>query len=158
MKITILGRPISKKNSKQIKYSFTLKRKILSSSDAYQVFESSAISQLLKSGYTKVDKIDEWGKVTYKSGKQIKGKVFINYLFYLKGNLSFDGDNAEAGINDILEKCGIIENDKLIIEHHTKKIEKQSDFYTELEILPLLEYRESTIPAIHINYGDFTAH
>lgn len=116
--LTLLGRPISKKNSKSL---IKVKGRIIPiSSKQYRAFEKDALKQLERA-----------------QTKFFSGKVFVNYVFYMKGKLSSDGDNLEAGINDILQKAGIIVDDKNITEWHGKKVEGCEDWKTEVTIKPL---------------------
>lgn len=92
--ITILGRPISKKNSKSVfmrgRYPVVL------SSKAYLKFEKNALEQLkkCKERYTR--------------------NVDVSYTLNYKGLLWTDADNSIAGLNDILQKSGILLDDKQI--------------------------------------------
>ena len=113
MKITLLGRAISKKNNRR-NFNHTSLPSV-----AFEKFHHSAMAQLLYKGYKKFTK-----------------PVFIDYVFYMKGKMDSDTDNMEGGINDILQDAGILENDKLIIEHHCKKIAGNKEFVTELSIVP----------------------
>lgn len=92
--IEIRGRPISKKNSRRI-FMRAFKPVVLPS-EAYMKFEESALEQLKNCSVT------------------FRGKIHVDYIFAFKGKLETDVDNAIAGINDILEKAGVIENDKFI--------------------------------------------
>src|SRR5690606_4562568 len=97
VQITLFGRPVSKKNNKNVGVNKYTNRVFFTSSPAWKKFEKSALKQLL----------------TYKQIK-FKGSVSIDYYFYYKGRLSVDVDNAMAGINDVLQASGIIENDDFI--------------------------------------------
>lgn len=115
MNISIIGRPISKKNSRR-NYG-----KVSLPSVAYVKFEKLALVQIETA--IKIDKL-----------KQIKGNVIILYKFFMKGKLDSDCDNMIAGINDILQKSGLIENDKFITEGWFKKISNNKDWRTEIKI------------------------
>lgn len=118
MKITIFGRPISKKNSKRI---IKLKgRTMLIPSTQYRTFERDALRQL-----------SELRRETFTT------PVSVIYIFYMKGMLNADGDNLEAGINDILEKAGILKNDSLIESWHGMKKRGCPEWKTEVVISPL---------------------
>jgi Holliday junction resolvase RusA-like endonuclease len=114
--ITIYGRPISKKNSKRV---FLRGRfPVVISSKAYLKFEQSALEQL-------------------KSVKEhYKGEVDVDYVFTFKGKLYCDVDNAIAGVNDILEKAGVLENDRNI-KSGTFLVQTGKDWETNIEISPL---------------------
>lgn len=118
-KIRLPFRVASKKNSKRIITTGRYPRMI--PSKYYVEFEAKAI-KYLEENYSNI---------------KFEGAVYIDYKFFMKGKLDADADNLEAGINDVLEKTGIIDNDKNIIEHHTKKIADNEDFLTVLEISPL---------------------
>lgn len=112
MQLIITGRPISKKNSKRIIGGRSPR---LMSSDAYIRFEENALSQI-------------------ESKRCLKGKLDISYVFYMKGKLDSDLDNMIAGINDILEKAEVIENDKNIVSMSAIKMHGANDWKTEIEI------------------------
>lgn len=107
----IEGRPISKKNSRR---NFG---KVSLPSIGYVKFEKLALAQL--------------------EAMQIEpllGPVRVKYRFCMKGRLDSDVDNMIAGINDILQKAGIIENDSLILEGSFIKQPLCPDWQTILEI------------------------
>ena len=110
MKLKIIGRPISKKNNRRNFRNISLPPK------AYGPFEKSAVQQL--------------------SIYNIKytGLLKVHYVFHMKGRLDTDVDNMMAGINDILQVAGIIENDKFIIDGTFKKVAGCTDWLTEVEI------------------------
>ena len=110
--ITIVGRPISKKNSKR---AF---RHVVLPSVAYVRFEKDALQQL------KAVK------------KHYSGDLDVSYSFTYKGKLWTDCDNAIAGLNDILQKSGIIDDDKQI-KSGTFIVTTGKDWLTEIIISPL---------------------
>lgn len=115
--ITIYGRPISKKNSKRV---FTKNfRIVVLPSEAYMAFEESVLSQLKD--------------CTVK----FEGPVHIDYDFAFKGKMETDIDNAISGINDILEKSGIIDNDKNIKSGTFRVQGNYSDWKTIIKIRKL---------------------
>lgn len=86
---------------------------------AYEKWERNALAQLQgqpQPGYTTA--------------------VHIRYEFRFKGRLETDLDNAEAGINDILEKAGIITNDKLIKAKTVPWQQTGADWVTKITITP----------------------
>ena len=112
--ITILGRPISGKNHKRI-----IRRgrfSVLLPSEAYIKFEKSALVQLKK--------------VRERHSKDID----IEYIFYYKGKLWTDCDNAIAGLNDILQKSGVIKDDKQIKSGTFRVITGEKEWKSEIEI------------------------
>lgn len=124
MTVTLIGRPISKKNSRRMvrgRYGKMFPMVSL----AYQKWERDALNQLIV-----------WGQ-TYGKLETYDVPVRVEYIFHMKGKLDSDGDNMEAGVNDILEKAGILKNDKLIREWSGKKISGCHEFQTEIIIVPL---------------------
>ena len=110
MKLKITGRPISKKNNRRNFRNISLPPK------AYGPFEKSAVQQI------------NW------TDKPIAGPLKVDYIFHMKGRLDTDVDNMMAGINDILQTAGVIENDKNIIEGRFTKIAGCNDWLTEIQI------------------------
>lgn len=111
MKITLLGRPISKKNNRR-NFGHTSLPSV-----AFEKFHHSAMAQLCYKGYPK-----------------FTNPVSIDYVFYMKGKLDTDIDNLQAGINDCLQDAGILEDDKLIVQCHAIKIAGKKDWLTEISI------------------------
>ena len=95
-KVTILGRPIAKKNSKRLFRAGG--RMIVFPSAAYERFKRDALLQLRINGV-----------------KKVAGDVSISYNFYFKGKMWLDFDNAMASINDILTEAGVIDDDRNIL-------------------------------------------
>ena len=118
MKITIIGKVISKKNSKQIGVNKYTNRVYFTSSKAWKVFEEDALNQLLQ----------------YRNQDHFEGKIRIDYVFYYKNKGWLDVDNAMTGINDLLQDSGIIRNDRDIKKGRFDIIEGVEDWKTELEI------------------------
>ena len=114
--ITIYGRPISGKNHKRA--FMRGKYPVLLPSAAYGKFEKLALEQLRK----------------YK--EHYKGDLDVEYIFTYKGKLWTDADNAIAGINDILQKSGIIDDDKQI-KSGTFIVGTGKDWKTEIGITEL---------------------
>jgi len=110
MQIEILGRPISKKNSRRNFHRVSLP------SIAFVKFEKYALEQLR--GYK----------------QKFEGPIIVSYTFYMKGKLDSDFDNMIGGINDILQDAGIIDNDKNIIMGSFLKVAGCPDWSTELNI------------------------
>lgn len=117
MKIIIDGRPISKKNSKQIFYNKYLKRCMITSSKQWKKFEAIALKQIEKYQYVKFN-----------------GPIKIDYVFYFKGGMAVDVDNAMAGINDILQTSGIIDDDKNIVKGSFEIVKGSTDWVSEVSI------------------------
>lgn len=108
--IVIKGRPISKKNSRRNFKNVSLP------SVAYQTFEADALKQLEK----------------YRC--KFEGLVHVKYVFHIKGRYRVDVDNLVAGVNDVLEKAGIISNDNNIDAIEARKINGAKDWLTEIVI------------------------
>lgn len=115
----IRGRVASKKNAKRLIRSRG--RIIPISSKAWMAFEKSALEQL---GYL---------------GEAIKLKppYKIDYEFYMRGKGATDLDNMIAGINDILEKGGLIGNDKHVHEIQATKYLDSKEYETVVRIYEL---------------------
>lgn len=113
MKLKILGRVISKKNSK--KWIVRGGKRFLVPSEAFSQFKNDMLKQIV---------VREKVLPPYK----------ITYRFYLKGNLDIDLDNAQASINDVLQDKGAIENDKLIVKVDAEKFSGCKDWETILII------------------------
>lgn len=118
-KLTIKGRPYSKKNSRRHVKQYNPKTgKYYSSSLPsinYENFEQQAAYQLIgKRHFTK--------------------PVLIDYVFYKNGQSLQDLDNAVTSINDVLEHSHIIDNDKHIIIGSVYPVTHGKDWYTELYI------------------------
>ena len=117
--LTIEGRPISKKNSRQ---HVTTRdgRKFVIPSEAFRTFQQIALAQL-----------NQYRNI------QLIGPYKVSYRFFMKGNLDADMDNLIAGVNDILQEAGIIDNDKNIRKFgESEKIAGNKDWKTEICIEP----------------------
>lgn len=62
--------------------------------------------------------------------------LFIKYEFHIK-NMRQDCDNIEKTVNDCLEKCEIIPNDKNILYHFTMKIQDRENPRVRISISEL---------------------
>lgn len=113
--IKIIGRPISKKN-----HRIPLRNGMNIPSKSFRSFEKQALYQLLE------------------VRERHTGKVHVDYIFQMKGKIDTDCDNMIGGINDILQKAGIIDNDKNITEGSFKKIPGNKDWITTIEIFDIL--------------------
>ena len=67
----------------------------------------------------------------------ITGEVDVSYTFHIKGRLNADLDNLCASINDLLQKAGVIENDKQIVSMTATKIYGSREWLTEVEVTKL---------------------
>lgn len=113
--VTLIGRPIAKKNSRRM---FRSRGKGIVSypSDAYVNWERVALAQLARC-------------------EHFVGPVAISYHFRFKGRMWVDADNAITGINDILERAGVVENDKLIVAGSFLITQGHPEWETELSIV-----------------------
>lgn len=116
MLITIKGRVISKKNN-WLAVRTRYGARIVASS-RWNKFEKEAISQIKKQ---------------YK-GQTIKKNLFVDYTFLLKATGAVDLDNLIVGVNDLLQKAGVIENDRQIRSGSFRAFEHQPEYVTEISI------------------------
>jgi Holliday junction resolvase RusA-like endonuclease len=116
MKYTLTGRVISKKNNNKFWNGRVVKTK------AWQRFEETALWQLKS-----------------QKRKTLTGPVYVDYCFLMKGKGASDGDNMQTSINDLLEKSGIIENDKQIRAWSGRIFGGQDEYTTEVEISKITE-------------------
>jgi len=99
MKITLYGKPITKKNSMRIVSRGGRPRLI--QSKAYMAYENDCLKQICPS----------WSN----GGESINCKIHVSCLYYLKDKRKTDLTNLLAASHDILQKSGIIEDDALIV-------------------------------------------
>lgn len=121
MVIEILGRIITKKNNKTIRKNFSTGGRFVGSSDQWLIFEQEALIQLMR----------QKRKIGYFVGKE---KLRVSYTFMMKGRLDADTDNMMASCNDLLQKAGIIEDDKMIVAGEFCKLHGYKEFKTYLDI------------------------
>lgn len=117
--LLIVGRPISKKNSR-----LWIKRgvkRFLVPSKAYSTFETDAIIQIKKQTKGALRPI-------------FSNEVYVDYEFRMKGSIRADTDNLMVGINDILQKAGVIADDNLITGGFFNKISGYKDWETNVVI------------------------
>lgn len=96
-------RILSKKNSKQIALAGNGRRYVVSN-ESYKDFEGMATEYIR---YAVLPKIKSLPKPPYK----------CSYDIYFKGAYTADLDNLIASINDVMEKAGLVTNDKHITEY-----------------------------------------
>lgn len=104
---TIEGRVASKKNSKRLLTNWRTGQMFIGSSVAFKHFESEA-----------VDSLEELARKN-----KLKPPYITSYRFEMRGKAGTDLDNMIASINDIMEKAGLIEDDKYI-QRYVEPIEK----------------------------------
>lgn len=103
LKFELPLRVISKKNSKR--WVWAQGRKYLLPSEAFQAFEEEALQIIRYMIFPKI-------KAPLKPWQHIP--ITASYQFFMKGNGWADLDNLIASVNDVMEKGGLIENDKHI--------------------------------------------
>ena len=105
VKLNLIGRPITKKNSQRIVLTKNNKRFIIQSKQ-YLDYENNCLWQL---------------KAQYKD-ETIKSKLNLKAYYYMPDRRIPDLINLLQSTCDILEKARIIENDKNIISFDGSKI------------------------------------
>ena len=90
-KIIILGQTPSKKNSKQIRKNFKTGTRFIGSSDIAKNWEISALTQLRQE------------RRCFN-----KGRIQIDYMFYVKDDVARDLDNMVASVNDVLQQANAL--------------------------------------------------
>jgi Holliday junction resolvase RusA-like endonuclease len=118
MTITLEGRIASKKNSKRVFRNRFTGRTVVTSSTAYGTWHANASLQLLPQ----------------RPPSPLTGSLALTLHLYLKGKLDQDLDNAAASVMDLFQDCGVIENDKQIVELHLYKHPGQPDFRAIIDI------------------------
>ena len=103
--ITLIGRPITKKNHQQMVVAGN-GRKFLIQSKAYRQYEKDCLKQLM---------------YLYK-GKTITGQLSMKALYYMPTKARPDLLNLLQASADILEKAKVIENDKNIYSFDNSRI------------------------------------
>ena len=116
--ITLIGRPITKKNHQQMVVAGN-GRKFLIQSKAYRQYEKDCLIQLL---------------CLYK-GKTIEGQLSMKCLYYMPTKAKPDLLNLLQATSDILEKAKVIENDKNIYSFNDSKIMGVDKLNPRVEIL-----------------------
>lgn len=121
MKITIVGRPASKKNSRRVFMHKYTHRMMNLPSQAYDNFRASAIPQIKQHMY-------------YQSFKPFANPIKVDYIFYRKGKLKQDISNAMASIEDVMQDAGLIIDDELIQDGTFKRFSGCEEWKTEITI------------------------
>ena len=65
--------------------------------------------------------------------KMIKGKIEVEYKFHLRNHKMIDYDNCIKVVQDLIVKCGYIEDDRKIYKATIYKIPSDKD-YIEIKI------------------------
>lgn len=105
---------------------------IFAPSKSYGVFREAALWQL-------------------KHAPKFSGSVIVDYIFYRKGLLTQDEDNAQTSINDVLQDAGVIDNDKHILIGSFEVVPMSPDWKTEIFIEPLTA--EASVWVKHPDHG-----
>lgn len=87
MKITILGQVPAQKNSKTVGRNRYTGKTFVTSNSRVKNWQQSALAQLRDFDH------------------KFKGRVQIDYMFYVKDNVQRDTDNMIASVNDILQQA-----------------------------------------------------
>jgi Holliday junction resolvase RusA-like endonuclease len=97
--LTITGRPITKKNSQQISINRATGKRFIRQSDQYQNYETQALWQLKKY-----------------YGPKFDGAIKVKLLYWLPNRQGYpDLVGLVQASQDILQKAGIIKNDRDIV-------------------------------------------
>ena len=96
--ITLPGRPITKKNSQRIVTNRKTGRPMVIQSEQYIRYETECL----------------WRLKQYR-GPKFKSQVEVRALFYMPSKQRPDLTNCMQSVADILEKAGVIENDRNIV-------------------------------------------
>ena len=116
--ITLIGRPITKKNHQQMVVAGN-GRKFLIQSKAYRQYEKDCLKQLM---------------YLYK-GKTITGQLSMKALYYMPTKARPDLLNLLQATADIIEKAKVIENDKNIYSFDGSRIMGVDKLNPRVEIL-----------------------
>jgi Holliday junction resolvase RusA-like endonuclease len=117
MKLQISGRVISKKNNWHPVSRGG--RTFMRPSKRWSEFEADAVTQLKKQLGT---------------GAPYSAPIYVDYAFMLKGKGNIDTSNMITAIDDLLEKAGVITNDRLVRSGSFRVFEGQPEYATEITI------------------------
>ena len=123
MNITLYGRPISKKNSRIL-----LRRggRVFNiPSDAFRRFQQHAVAELKK-----VRSTTKCGTIT--------DKVALRLIFYQKGRMHQDIDNAVSSILDVLQEAKIIKDDDQVVSVSCEKWGGYKNWVTFISLEPVI--------------------
>ncbi len=114
-RLIIPGQPITKKNSQVIRCIKGIP--LVQSSKAFRAYEKSALKIIQAS-----------------SGEKFTGPIFVRVLYWLKNNRRPDLTNLLQATADILEKAGVIDNDRNIVSWDGSRIAGVSKLAPRAEI------------------------
>ena len=121
IKLTISGRPASKKNSKRVVRNHATGRVFVIPSKGYEAFNAAAVMEIKL-----LMKKNGWKTITL--------PIRVDYYFFQKGKLKQDFDNAIGSINDVLQDAGLIADDDLIVRGTFEKVSGCKDWETIVTI------------------------
>ena len=124
MKLVIVGPPRTKKNGSNIAFNPRTKRSFIAPDKVKAAYQKSAVEQL-------VSQMSALRLPSYYA------PVHVRVTFYREKNLG-DLVNYMQMIADVLEKAGIVENDKWIMSWDGSRLDKDAaNPRTELEVTAL---------------------
>jgi len=114
IKLTLTGRPITKKNS-QIPIKTKSGKFFIIQSKQYRAYEKDCLLQIKEQF--------PWQITTaLHPGLPITGKLHLEVLYYMPDRRLPDLLNLLAATSDIIEKAGVIENDRDIVSFDYSRI------------------------------------
>lgn len=125
LEFTIEGQVRSKKNSKQIFCRGRHGRRFITSSLSYKDWARLAVLQV---------RAQRAGAPTFDASTRVRVSIT---LYHGKGR-RMDRDNARAGIFDVLEEAGVIENDGQIWEDPLTILRDVERPRVEIEVTPIV--------------------
>lgn len=128
MTYTILGNPVTKKNSFQMARNPKTGRMFPVQSKAYRGYEKNAVAQLKKL-----------------KPEPISKPVNVRYTFYMETRRPIDGLNLSGALDDILVKAGVLADDNRdIVAGHdgTRVFHDKDNPRTEILITEMVGYEQ----------------
>jgi len=131
--LTITGRFIAKKNSRQMKQNRRTKKLFSAPSEAFESYHDDAIRQIrkqLRGGEGNLRASIAAPRKLY----EVDPPYRVDYFFGVKGKGRIDVDNAMASINDILQDAGVIDDDLNVIWGSFVKSMGKEEWFTKVKI------------------------